>query len=133
MIQVSWNAFSISWKFLAVRVFLEVRRVVSQTSARQMLHPEDGRSGAGDAFLCVATACPRGATAPSSPNTAKNKKVRNWRQGAYGPCRVMASETTRQAPRKSFGGLRQAQTMSSFRFIGRQTVVTSLALNMFVG
>ena len=45
------------WMFPAVRVFLERERCISsQTSARQMLHPEDRRSSTGDAFLCAAAA-----------------------------------------------------------------------------
>ena len=40
-----------------MRVFLEWRRrLFSQTSARQMLHPKDRRSGTGDAFWCAADA-----------------------------------------------------------------------------
>ena len=44
---------SIRWRFLAVRVFLERRRLFSPV-AQWMMHPEDRRSIAGDSFLCAA-------------------------------------------------------------------------------
>ena len=56
VMHASWIAFSNSWKCLAARVFLERRRLPPQTSAGQMLHPEDRRSGASDVFLCAAVA-----------------------------------------------------------------------------
>ena len=51
--------------------FLMMAGFSPQTSARQMLHPEDRRSSAG----CVQLLLKRGATEPSSLHTVKKQKI----------------------------------------------------------
>ena len=56
MVQTSSNAFSIFLEVFGSACFsLKEARLTetraTQTSARQMLHPEDRRSGTGDAFF----------------------------------------------------------------------------------
>ena len=78
-----------------------MRRLFSQTSARQMLHREDGRSGAGDAFfLCCycLNVEPRRLRLQTQRNT---KKVRNWRQGLAAP----AESSPRRQPDRPPGSL----------------------------
>ena len=67
------RVFSISWKFLAVRVFLEEEEAFPpQTSALQMLNPV---SSAGDMFFVLQLLLERGATTPSCRKHSEKKNV----------------------------------------------------------